>query len=94
MSQTQYGLKDGIHLHKSRKHCSERRQCYLLALTPYLLLLMVAYLSDAPRRRLVVTGIEQRYRTKLLRGLPGSLMSSVYDTATRDFGLKSHPTDD
>ena len=38
-------------------------------------------------------GIVQRYRTKLLRAPPGSLLTcSVYSTVTRDLGLKSYPS--
>ena len=46
-----------------------------------------------PRGRLVLRGIVQGYRTKLLRAPPGSLTCSVYSTVTRDLGLKSHPKD-
>ena len=54
----------------------------------YLSSLPVDHLSDAPRRRLVVTGIVQGYRAP-----PGSLTCSVYSTVTRYLGLKSHPKD-
>ena len=47
--------------------------------------LPVAHLSDAPRRRVVVT--------KLLRAPPGSLTCSVYSTVTRDLGLTSDSRD-
>ena len=43
-----------------------------------LLSLLVAHLSDAPRRRLVDTGMVQGYRTKLMRALPGSSTCLVY----------------
>ena len=46
-----------------------------------------------PRRRLVVTGDSARYRTKLLRILPGSLTCLAYSTVTWDLGLTSHPKD-
>ena len=64
-----------------------------LVISVYLSSQPVAHLSDAPRRRLVVTGIVQGYRTKLLRVPPGSLTCSTYSTVTRDLGLTSHPTD-
>ena len=58
-----------------------------LVISVYLSSLQVAHLSDAPRRRLVVTGIVQGYRTKLLRALSGSLTCSLYSTVTWDLGL-------
>ena len=65
----------------------------LKVISVYLSSLPVAHLSDAPRRRLVVTGDSARYRTKLLRILPGTLTCSAYSTVTRDLGLTSHPKD-
>ena len=64
-----------------------------LVIFVYLSSLPVAHLSDALRRRLVVTGIVQEYRTKLLKAPPGSVTCSAYITVTRDLGLKSHPKD-
>ena len=53
-----------------------------LFISAYLSLLPVSHLSDAPRRRLVVTGDRVKgYRTKLPRAV------------TLGLGLKSHPKD-
>ena len=57
----------------------------------YVSSLPVAHISDASRRRLVVTG--DSARAKLGRAPPDSLTCSVYSNVTRDFGLKFHPKD-
>ena len=62
---------------------------YWLLIYVCLLSLPVARLSDASRRRLVVTGDSARIQHETTRALPGSLMCLV----TRDLGLKSHPKD-
>ena len=64
---------------------------FLSIIFVYLSLLPVAQLSDAPRRRLVVTGIVQGYKTKLLRAPHGSFTCLAYSSVTRDLGLRSHP---
>ena len=55
---------------------------FWLVISVYLLSLLVAHVSDAPRRQLVVTRDSSRYMTKLLRIPPGSLMCSAYSTVT------------
>ena len=57
-----------------------------LVISVYLSSLPAAHLSDAPRRRLVVTGDSARIP-------PGSLTYSAYSTVTRDLGITSHPKD-
>ena len=60
----------------------------------YLSSLPVTHLSNAPRRRLVVTG--NSARMKLLRAPPGSLTCLWYSTsshATSVSSEKSHPKD-
>ena len=49
--------------------------------------------DNAPRRRTVVTGIVQGYRTKQLRAPSGSSTCSVLSAVTWDLGLKSYPKD-
>ena len=44
----------------------------IVVISVYSSSLPIVHLIDAPRRRLIVTGIVQGYRTKLLRVLPGS----------------------
>ena len=64
-----------------------------LVISVYLSSLPVARMSDVIRRRLVITGEVQGYRTELLRAPSGSLTYSACSTVTRDLGLKSHPKD-
>ena len=56
----------------------------------YLPSLPVAHLSDAPRRRLVVTGDCARIQDETKYG---SLTCSAYSTVTRELSLMSHPKD-
>ena len=70
--------------HSSHFYCFYDNTLGWLVIFVCLSSLPVAHLSDALRRRLVVRGIVQGYRTKLLRIPPGSLTCSVYDTVTRD----------
>ena len=46
-----------------------------------------------PEDGLLLQGIVQGYRMKLLKALSGSLTCSVYNTVTPDLSLKSHPKD-
>ena len=53
-------------------------QClFFLCISVYLWSPPVAHMSDTPKRWLVVTGIVQGYRTKLLRALPCSNVLGV-----------------
>ena len=61
-----------------------------LVIFVYLSSLPVAHLSDAPRRRLVVTGDSARVQDETVENF---FTRSVYSTVTRDLGLTSHPKD-
>ena len=60
-----------------------------LVISLYLSSLPIAYLSDAPRRRLVVTRDSARIQNETTESSACSLACSLYSTVTREFGLKT-----
>ena len=72
-------------------HINHKQMNKTLFVSVYLLSLPFAHLSDAPRRRLVITRDSARIQDATTQ--PGSLTCSVYSTVTRYFGFKSHPKD-
>ena len=62
-----------------------------LVISVYLSLLPVAYLSDAPRRRLVVTGDSARIQDETTESSTWLFNVLTYSTVTRDLGLTSRP---
>ena len=65
----------------------------LLVIFVYLLSLPVAHQSDAPGRRLIVTGDSARIQDKTTRIPPGSLTCSAYSAIIWDTGVKPRPKD-
>ena len=62
---------------------------YGLVISVYLSQLPVAHLSDAPRRRVVVTGDSTRIQDETTENSAWFFNGTVI----RDFGLRSHPKD-